>query len=200
MARYSPGTSCQTGSPRCRPNGILRPSSCGASRMPQRYSGILHVIELGPALGIDRDRGAQIDQRLLEALRPHRPPPVDVARMPALQRAQHRAILGRVRRCWESWSNNRRSGCSWHSSYLLFFASPSRLSCVMPAKAGIPLGGAALDHPLSRMTDAQWLSAANRRITPSSYRTPAAGRCRSASARPLRRPRWGAGRSSSARR
>ena len=46
----------------------------------------LHVVELGPALGIDRDRGAQIDQRLLEAFRPHVLPPVDIAGMPAFQR------------------------------------------------------------------------------------------------------------------
>ena len=39
--------------------------------------GHLHVVELGPALGIDRHGGAQIDQRLLEAFRPHVLPPVD---------------------------------------------------------------------------------------------------------------------------
>src|SRR5258708_3718897 len=42
--------------------------------------GHLDVVELGPALGIDRDGGAQIDQRVLEALRPHVLPPVDIAR------------------------------------------------------------------------------------------------------------------------
>ena len=56
----------------------------------------LHVVELGPALGVDRHRGAQIDQRLLEALRAHGLPPVDVAGMPALERAQHRAVLGEI--------------------------------------------------------------------------------------------------------
>jgi hypothetical protein len=30
----------------------------------------LHIVELGPALGIDRDRGAQINERLLEAFGP----------------------------------------------------------------------------------------------------------------------------------
>ena len=55
-----------------------------------------HVIELGPALGIDRDGGAQIDQRLLEAFRPHIHPPVDIARMPAFERAQHLAVLGEI--------------------------------------------------------------------------------------------------------
>ena len=53
-----------------------------------------HIVELGPALGIDRDRGAQIDQRLLEALRPHVLPPVEIARVPAFQRAQDAAVLG----------------------------------------------------------------------------------------------------------
>src|SRR5258708_34937256 len=56
--------------------------------------GHLHVVELGPALGIDRYGGAQIDQGLLEAVGPHGLPPVDVAGMPALQRAQHPAVLG----------------------------------------------------------------------------------------------------------
>jgi hypothetical protein len=46
----------------------------------------LDVIELGPTLGIDRHGGAQIDQRLLEALGPHGLPPVDIAGMPALER------------------------------------------------------------------------------------------------------------------
>ena len=58
--------------------------------------GHLHVIEFGPALGIDRDGGAQIDQRILEAFRPHVLPPVDVARMPALQRAQHLPVFGEI--------------------------------------------------------------------------------------------------------
>ena len=56
----------------------------------------LHVVELGPALRIDRDGGAQIDQRLLKAFRPHGLPPVDVARMPAFERAQDGAILGQA--------------------------------------------------------------------------------------------------------
>ena len=42
--------------------------------------GHFHVIELGPAFRIDRDGGAQINQRLLETFRPHVHPPVDVAR------------------------------------------------------------------------------------------------------------------------
>src|SRR6516162_6018441 len=56
----------------------------------------LHVIELGPALGIDRNRGAQIDERLLEAVRPHGLPPVDIAGMPTLERAEHLPVLGEI--------------------------------------------------------------------------------------------------------
>ncbi len=55
-----------------------------------------HIVELRPALGIDRDRGAQIDHRLLEAFRSHVAPPVEVAGVPALQRAQDAAILGQA--------------------------------------------------------------------------------------------------------
>ena len=53
----------------------------------------LHVVELGPALGIDGDGGAQVDVGGLEALRPHGHPPVDVARMPLLQRLQHALVV-----------------------------------------------------------------------------------------------------------
>src|SRR2546423_1846685 len=56
----------------------------------------LHIIEFCPALRIDRHCRAQIDERLLKALRPHRLPPIEVAGMPALERAQHRAILGQT--------------------------------------------------------------------------------------------------------
>ena len=56
----------------------------------------LDVIKLGPALGIDRDRGAQIDERLLKAGRPHGHPPIDIAGMPALERAQHLPVLGEI--------------------------------------------------------------------------------------------------------
>src|SRR6185312_6720981 len=49
--------------------------------------------EFGPALRIDAYRGAQVDERLLEALRPHVLPPVDVAGMPLLQRALDAHVL-----------------------------------------------------------------------------------------------------------
>ena len=56
----------------------------------------LHIVELGPAARIDRIGGAQIDQRLLKAFRPHVAPPVHVAGMPALQRLQHLAIFAEI--------------------------------------------------------------------------------------------------------
>ncbi len=52
----------------------------------------LDVVELRPAARVDRIRRAQVHQRLLEALRPHVVPPVDVAGMPPLERLQHLAI------------------------------------------------------------------------------------------------------------
>src|SRR4029077_5951436 len=60
----------------------------------------LDVIELGPAFGIDRHRGPQIDQRFLEALGPHVLPPVEIARVPAFERPQSAAILGEVDVVW----------------------------------------------------------------------------------------------------
>jgi hypothetical protein len=45
------------------------------------------IVEHRPALRIDADRGAQIDQRLLKAVRAHVLPPVDVTGVPFLQRA-----------------------------------------------------------------------------------------------------------------
>src|SRR5205085_10016857 len=58
--------------------------------------GHADIVELGPALGIDAVRGAQIDQRFLEAFRPHVVPPVEIAGMPSLQRLEHLAVLGEV--------------------------------------------------------------------------------------------------------
>src|SRR5262249_28122294 len=48
---------------------------------------------LRPALRVHRYGGAQIDQRLLESLRPHVLPPVEIARVPAFKRPQDAAIL-----------------------------------------------------------------------------------------------------------
>src|SRR6185312_3195607 len=52
--------------------------------------------EFGPALRIDAYRGAQVDQRFLEAFRPHVLPPVDVAGMPLLQRALDAHVLAQA--------------------------------------------------------------------------------------------------------
>ena len=46
----------------------------------------LDVVELGPALRIDRHGGAQIHERFLKALRPHVVPPVEIAGVPAFER------------------------------------------------------------------------------------------------------------------
>ena len=54
----------------------------------------LHVIELGPAFRIDRDGRPQIDQRLLEALRPHVLPPAQIAGMPGFERFQDARVFG----------------------------------------------------------------------------------------------------------
>ena len=108
MARYSPGTSCHAGSPLCAPNGMLRLLDRGRQEDAPSVVGHLHVVELRPALGIDADGGAQIDQRLLEPLRPHVLPPVDVAGMPGLQRAAHALVARRGRRCSGSGRHSRR--------------------------------------------------------------------------------------------
>ena len=48
----------------------------------------LHVVEVRPAVGVDADRGAQVDLVVvLEPLRPHVAPPLDVLRLPVLERA-----------------------------------------------------------------------------------------------------------------
>ena len=76
-ARYSPGTSCQTGSPLWRPNGIVRPSTFGASRMPHRYVGIFTWPNLAHRR-VHTNGGAQIDLRILKALRTHAVPPFEI--------------------------------------------------------------------------------------------------------------------------
>ncbi len=55
--------------------------------------GHLYIVELGPALGVDADGGAQIDQAFLESFRAHILPPVDITGMPGLQRLAHAQIL-----------------------------------------------------------------------------------------------------------
>jgi len=55
-----------------------------------------HIVELGPAARIDRIGSAQIDQRLLEAGRPHVAPPVHVTGVPALERLEHLPVLTEI--------------------------------------------------------------------------------------------------------
>ena len=157
--------------------------------------GHLHVIELGPAARIDRIGGAQIDQRLLEALRPHVVPPVDVARMPALQRLEHAAVFGQpdiVRDLGGVIDVDRL-----HGHVLLL------LSSVVRGAAQPPCSRTASRPRLGPWFRARGFGALRSRdddVTPSSNRNSASARSRSASARPPDRPRSGAGRSSSATR
>ena len=58
--------------------------------------GHLHIIEFRPALRIDAHGRAQIDQRLLESLRAHVLPPVDVAGVPLLQRVLHPGVAAEI--------------------------------------------------------------------------------------------------------
>src|SRR5262249_817537 len=99
--------------------------------------------ELGPALGINRHRGAQIDQRLLEAFRSHGRPPVDVAGVPAFKRTQDLPILGEVHVVGDL--GRVIDGLDGHRTLLI--VSTGAATCA---------------------------------AKPSWYRTPAAGRCRSA--------------------
>ena len=52
----------------------------------------LHIAEVGPAVGLGRDRGAQIDVEVQRAVRPHVLPPVEEARLPVLERALQAAV------------------------------------------------------------------------------------------------------------
>src|SRR5204863_7999231 len=56
----------------------------------------LHVIEVRPAVGLDGDRGAQVDVALLPAQRPHLLPPVDELRLPRLERALQTLVAAEV--------------------------------------------------------------------------------------------------------
>ncbi len=140
--------------------------------------GHLYIVELGPAARIDRIGGAQIDQRLLEAVRPHVVPPVDVTGMPAFQRLEHLPILAEIHVV-----GNLGAVIDVHDVHgvLLVVSFPD---CSANASSDIdPVG---VHH------------APVRTLTPGSYRTAPFGRCRNAATRRLRRPRWGAGKSSSA--
>ena len=148
----------------------------------------LHVVELGPALRVDRDRRAQIDQRLLEADRPHALPPVDIARMPAFERAQDGAILGEA----DIVGNLGRviDGFNIHGTLLVLLVFPSpRLYARHPeVRAKASLEGrrpgrcniVAVHPSRAAARPPQDDGVGSAIITPASCRTPASGRCRSA--------------------
>ncbi len=56
----------------------------------------LHVVEVGPALRVDAGGGAQVDVVVGRALRADVVPPVDEVRLPLLERALQRAVVGEV--------------------------------------------------------------------------------------------------------
>ena len=59
--------------------------------------GQLDVVEVRPAGGVDADRGAQVDLMvILEALRSHVAPPVEIRRLPVLERAQQPLVAREV--------------------------------------------------------------------------------------------------------
>ena len=65
----------------------------------------LHVLEVRPAFGIDADRRADVDLVVvLEALRPHVLPPLDVFRLPVLERALQPLVAREVDVVRESFS------------------------------------------------------------------------------------------------
>lgn len=58
--------------------------------------GHAHVIEVGPAVGLDADGGAQVDVEAMRAVRTHVLPPLQVIGLPVFQRALQRAVAGQV--------------------------------------------------------------------------------------------------------
>ena len=63
--------------------------------MPQRYSGSLTYLEVRPAGRIDADGRPHVDLVIvLEPLRPHVLPPLDVLRLPVLERALQALVAG----------------------------------------------------------------------------------------------------------
>jgi hypothetical protein len=90
------GTSCQAGVPLCSPKAI------GAVRLglgQEDAPAVLrhpHPVEVRPALRVDADRRAQVDVLGLEPVGPHLVPPVQVARLPLLQRAQQARLSARL--------------------------------------------------------------------------------------------------------
>ncbi len=157
-----------------------------------------HVVELGPAARIDRIGGAQIDQRLLEAIRAHILPPVHVTGMPALQRLQHLAVFGEIHivRNLGRVIDVHDVHVHGRAPFWSRFGRGPRLLTVLRGRADF---GVLSDRSRS---PAMLTALAPRRheSKPASCRIAPSGRCRSGAARRPRRPRWAAGRSSSATR
>ena len=152
----------------------------------------LHIVELGPALRIDADRGSQVDQAVLVLLRDQVVPPVDVAGMPFLQRLENALVLGqadivgdqRVIADIEKFAHRCRSG--WLNP------SPARgRRWPEGPDEGCRLIPTTLTPALSRESGRGGIKLFACRIR-------RGRRCRSASARRSHRRRWDAGRSSSA--
>src|SRR5437773_2408153 len=114
----------------------------------------LDIAKAGPPLGLDADRGAQIDLARLEPVGAALLPPVERARVPAFERAAQPRVG----------------------------AEPD-----IVGDQPVVIDPVGVRHVL-----------APSKPTPARGRIAAAGRCRSASTPPRRRPRWDAGRSSSA--
>ena len=58
--------------------------------------GHLHMVEMGPAVGVHADGGAQIDLDVVGIDRPHVLPPLDVGRLPALECAQQAPVVAQI--------------------------------------------------------------------------------------------------------
>ena len=95
-ARYSPGTSCHTGSPWWSPKAIAAVGLGLGEEDAPAVVGHLDVVEVGPALLADGDRRAQVDVVVLEGDRAELLPPVDELRLPRLERPLQPPVAGEV--------------------------------------------------------------------------------------------------------
>src|ERR1700730_4362585 len=158
-----------------------------------------HIVELGPAARIDRIGGAQIDQRLLEAVGPHVVRPPDVTGMPAFQRLEPLPILAEIHVV-----GNLGAVIDVHDVHGVLLGGIFRHARACPAHPRLPFITEKEKPWMAGTSSAKTRFAllpghdATKFTRPASYRTAPSGRCRSAAARRSRRPRWGAEKSSSA--
>ena len=94
--RSSPGTCCQTGSPKWSPKPMVRSGDRLREENAPTVVGHLHRAIARPALRVHADGRAQIHVGAGEIVRPHLPPPVEKPRLPVLERALQRAVVGEV--------------------------------------------------------------------------------------------------------